>query len=114
MKVDFYVRFRSKFGERLFITGNSAALGGGDEDKPVLMEFLNHEFWHASVDVDPSELDHLEYHYILESIAKEKIHEGERARKISIDAGRAVAVDTWNHAGEYENSFYSAPFTEVY
>lgn len=114
MKVDFYLRFRSKFGEHLYITGNSQELGSGDESKALAMEFLNHEFWHASVEVDPSGFDNLQYHYILESVSKEKIHEGEKARRAELSVAHTVIIDTWNHAGEYENAFYTAPFTQVF
>lgn len=117
MKIDFYLRFRTKFGESLAITGNLLPLGNNDSTQALSMQFLNEEFWHASIELEPQELALLHYQYIFTTANGEVIKEGEKLRQIELDIinqKQVVFVDTWNHAGSYENAFYTAPFKEVF
>jgi len=59
MKIDFYLRFHTKFGQSLAITGNLPALGGDESGKALPMIFLSDELWQASIEIDPSETDTL-------------------------------------------------------
>ena len=52
MKVDFYLRFHTQFGQTLAVVGNLPVLGSDDPDKALPLEFLNDEYWHASVETD--------------------------------------------------------------
>lgn len=117
MKIDFYLRFRTKFGQKLSITGNILSLGNGDQSKAVTMTFLNHEFWHISVDILASEIETLHYQYIFTNEYNEQILEGEKQRFIQINnknREQVTIIDTWNHAGEFENAFYTAPFKNIF
>ena len=64
MKVDFYLRFHTQFGQMLAITGNLPVLGNNEQDKALLMTFLSDELWQASIEIDPSQFDTLHYRYI--------------------------------------------------
>lgn len=117
MKIDFYIRFRTKFGESLAITGNLPVLGNQDVTQALPMEFLNEEFWHASIDLDPALLTKLHYQYVFTTDNGEVIKEEEKFRQIdleTINQKHIVLIDTWNHAGSFENAFYTAPFKEVF
>jgi len=117
MKIDFYLRFRTKFGESLAITGNLMSLGNNDANRSLPMQFLNEEFWHASIEVEPSELSRLHYQYIFTTANGDVIKEGEKFRQLELDVinqKQVVFIDTWNHAGTIENAFYTAPFKEVF
>ena len=63
MKIDFYLRFRTKFGESLAITGNIAPLGNNNGTQVQPLQFLNEELWHTSIEVEPSELPKLHYQF---------------------------------------------------
>ena len=52
MKIDFYLRFHTKFGQSLFITGNLGVLGYNVVDDALPMSFLSEDYWHASVELD--------------------------------------------------------------
>lgn len=117
MKIDFYLRFRTKFGESLAITGNLLPLGNNDGTQALPMQFLNEEFWHASIELEPQDLARLHYQYIFTTANGEVIKEGEKFRQLELDAinqKQVVFIDTWNHAGDYENAFYTAPFKEIF
>ncbi|MGZ4020113.1 MAG: 4-alpha-glucanotransferase, partial [Flavisolibacter sp.] len=116
MKIDFYLRFHTKFGQSLAITGNLPALGSNEPDKALPMTFLSDELWQASLEIDPSGLDTLEYRYafIDEYGAIKKEAEKDRVIDIRKTTDNLLLVDTWNDASFFENSFYSTPFREVF
>lgn len=116
MKIDFYLRFQTKFGESLAITGNTLSLGSGDPSKALTLQFLNNEFWFTSIEVDVTEQESLHYHYLFTDEQGKVVAEGEKDRAVAIgkkDTGHLVIIDTWNYAGEIENAFFSAPFRNV-
>lgn len=117
MKIDFYLRFHTQFGERLSITGNTLSLGNFNEEDALPMNFLTRDYWHASIEIDATEHPSLQYHYVFTNLKGEVFLEGERKRIIDLSASPShhiVFIDTWNYAGSYENAFYSAPFREIF
>jgi len=45
MKVQFYLRFQTEFGDSLLISGNTDELGNDDLSKALPMTYFNEEFW---------------------------------------------------------------------
>jgi 4-alpha-glucanotransferase len=115
MKIDFYLRFHTHFGQTVAVTGNLPVLGNGDSDMALPMEFLNEEFWHGSIEID-EEIDTLHYRYVFINEHGERKKEAETHRVIELKKNRQnlVLVDTWNDPGLFENVFYTTPFTEVF
>lgn len=116
MTIHFYVRFHTQYGQLLSVTGNVEALGNGDAEKAFTLNHLNNDFWHGTIETDFPESGAIRYNYIFTNEEGFRLYEwGER----TIEPGQAShaihlqLVDTWNHAGEYENVFYSDPFQEV-
>lgn len=116
MKVDFYLRFHTQFGQTLAIVGNIPVLGHNDQEKGLVMSFLNDEYWHASIEIEDEELETLEYRYVYTEKNGERKKEGEKDRAIELKKHKhdIVAIDTWNDESFYENAFLTAPFTEVF
>jgi 4-alpha-glucanotransferase len=116
MKIDFYLRFHTKFGQSLAITGNLPVLGSDEPGKALPMSFLSDELWQASIEIDPSETQTLHYRYIFidEKGVSEKEAEKERIIEIKKAKHDLLLTDTWNDPSLVENSFYSTPFKEVF
>ena len=116
MKLDFYIRFHTKFGQKLALLGNLPALGNDELEKALPMSFYNEECWHASLEIDPDEVDHLNYRYVFFNEKGEAIREAERERSVDLKKGNRdlVLMDTWNDNSFFENAFYTTPFTEVF
>lgn len=116
MKIDFYLRFHTQFGQTLAVVGNIPALGNDDPEKATPLSFFNQEFWHLSIELDPSETDWLSYRYIFIDEKGELRKEGEKNRGLSLKktGNSIVVVDTWNDESYHENAFFTAPFTEVF
>ena len=78
MKVDFYLRFHTQFGQLLAITGNLPALGNNEAGQALPMSFLSDELWQASIEIDPTEFDTLQYRYIFIDEKGEQKKEAEK------------------------------------
>ena len=118
MKLQFFIRFHTEFGQSLWISGNTDELGNDNLASALPMEYLDNEFWTTSVELNKKSLAKkgIRYKYFLKTKEGELISEWEHNRFIDEfrkDLNEIKAVDTWNHAGEYENSFFTAPFTKV-
>lgn len=111
MKIDFYLRFRTQFGQTLFITGNVHPLGNDDPQKALPMTFLSEDFWHVSIETDPEKS--IKYRYIFKDENGVLFVDGEKNRILKPVSDNLVAVDTWNYSGQYQNAFYTAAFQEV-
>jgi 4-alpha-glucanotransferase len=112
MKVQLYLRFHTEFGQAIFISGNVDELGGDDLSKALPMNYLNEEFWVATIEIKSKKLSHLHYKYVLRTKEGEMIPEGNCDRRVELNkhTGEVDLVDAWNHAGEFENAFLSRAF----
>ncbi|MFI5130448.1 MAG: 4-alpha-glucanotransferase [Chitinophagales bacterium] len=118
MKLQFYLRFHTEFGQSLWLTGNTDELGNDDLARALPMEYLDSEFWTTTIEVDKKSLpkNGFHYKYFLRTKEGDLVVEWGHDRIIEQfrkDLNEITAIDTWNHAGEYENSFFTAPFTRV-
>lgn len=117
MKLQFYLRFHTDFGQSLWITGDTEELGNNHPSRAMAMEYLNEEFWQASIEIKRKELQKIiSYRYILKNIDGDILYEWGNDRKIDVfrkDLQEVQLADTWNHAGEYENVFFSDAFNKV-
>jgi 4-alpha-glucanotransferase len=115
MRLDFYLRFKTSFGQSLWISDNGE-LGTDLIKGAIPMTYVNDQFWTASIKIDKEEASSFHYKYILRHEDGEIVPEFGKDRLVELP-GHGVKeiqfVDTWNHAGEYENVFYTAPFADI-
>ena len=116
MKIQFYLRFHTRVGQDLYLTGNIPVLGDGDRSKAVMLEYLNNDFWHGVLEIEDTKNLNVQYSYLLKYEDGTVIAEWGKDRIISLK-GESIeeiqVIDTWNHAGEFENAFFSAPFQKT-
>ncbi len=117
IKLQFYLRFHTRFGQSIWISGNIDELGNNDPAKALSLDYLNDEFWYGSVDIRRKETSKsVTYKYILKNEDGELLFEWGNDRSIPLlkkEHNELQITDTWNHAGEYENAFFTAPFNQV-
>ncbi|MEO0008073.1 MAG: hypothetical protein RJA20_2269, partial [Bacteroidota bacterium] len=105
MKIQFYIRYKTRFGESLQISLNN--------HEPVPLAYLNEEFWEATVTVDPKQSDELQWSYIFKDENGDLNSEWGNDRKLKLsdcDQDYLQVFDTWNPAGAVENVFFTQPF----
>ncbi|MFT4093474.1 MAG: 4-alpha-glucanotransferase [Niabella sp.] len=116
MRFVFYLRYYTRVGESLWISGNAAELGG--DHQMVEMKYFNHDYWKLEINIDIEQLQKktLQYRYLFKGTNGELVDEFQQPRTIFL-ATSAVATlkvyDTWNFAGAFGNVFYTAPFQKI-
>lgn len=118
MKLTLRLRFFTRFGQSLFVSGAHPLLGDSNPELAVPLHYLNHEFWEVVLDwpeaAEPKA--GVSYHYILRNADGSLIHDWGNDRFIqpsSWNAGEVLILDSWNDAGAVENVFYTEPFQNV-
>lgn len=116
MKLHFYVRFHTEPGQTLSVTGNIAALGNNSLTEALPMTWLNNDFWQVSADTDTAAMGSIHYKYVLTYADGFKVVEWGNDKEINVNkkgVDEIQLVDRWNYAGEFENTFFTAPFQET-
>ncbi|MGB8193878.1 MAG: 4-alpha-glucanotransferase [Chitinophagaceae bacterium] len=115
-KIQFYLRFHTKYGQSLHVSGNIDALGGHDAARAFPLHYLNNDFWYGTLEVDAAGVAKIQYTYLLRTLEGDVVEEWGNDRIIDI-SGEGIdefqVIDTWNYSGEFENAFYTAPFQDV-
>ena len=57
MRLQFFVRFHTEFGQQLWLTGNHAPLQGTDGQPGIPMNYLNEDFWELTVELTADQLN---------------------------------------------------------
>lgn len=116
MKIQFYLRFFSQPGQRLFISGNCSQLGNQELSEALPMQYLTDEFWTVTIELGKDFENELQYSFLLKDEKDEMVQEWGNDRIVEVlkmPVNEVTLIDTWNHAGEFENAFYSKPFQDV-
>src|ERR1700712_1637049 len=103
MTIHFYLKFYTRFGQALFVSGNIDELGNDKTEAAFPLKYLSHEFWEGSVIVsNKNEIEKISYTYLLRNEDGTEVIDGETQRVINIaevTAEEIVLSDAWNDAG---------------
>jgi 4-alpha-glucanotransferase len=118
MILNFFIRFSTKYGQSLFVSGNNNALGNDDFTQAIPLKYFNEEFWRGKIEIPEADFHsvNIEYRYILNDSDGATVVEWGNDRIIDFDkisTDEIVLIDTWNHAGEIENAFFTKAFQDV-
>lgn len=116
MKINFYLRYHTVYGEELLISGNNKFLGDNDISRAVKLTWYNEDFWHGSIIVPDDFDDIIYYKYILKDQKGVGIFDGEKDRFIDLSSKELKpcnVIDTWNAAGHAGNIFFTKAFSKV-
>ena len=118
MKFTFRVRFHTRPGQSLHLTGNHEIFGGNQPDRALPLNYLNHDFWELSFELPLGDIPdaNIIYNYLLRDENGSLTYDAGRDRVIdlaSFATDEVLFIDTWNDASCYENAFYTQPFQRV-
>ena len=118
MKLIFRLRYRTSYGQSLLLTGNREMLGNGEVERAIPLQYLNQEFWQATIYLTQEALPNVKiaYNYILREADGFTIQDRENGRVIhpaSFAQEEVLIIDAWNHEGFFENVFYTEPFQRI-
>ena len=117
-KFIFQIKFHTKPGQSLFITGNHELLGNNNIVDALPLQYLNDENWVVSIDVDAASIPKqgVEYNYVLKDADNFTVYDWGKDKKLTPDLFKyeeVLITDAWNHAGYFSNAFYTEPFQNV-
>lgn len=116
-KLNFHLRFKTSFGQTIFITGNHSLLGNGNIEAAVPMVYLNEDYWvlHLATKGLLKE-ETIHYSYFIQNTDGTRIFDWGSDKSIIVDqlaTKELVLIDAWNFTGYTDNAFYTAPFANV-
>jgi 4-alpha-glucanotransferase len=116
MTIFFYLRYNTRFGQSIYVSGNHEALGNNMPSDALLLTYLNEEFWLGTVEISDKKPEKITYRYIVREEGNVDILDADKGR--TIDAGNCKAkqiilIDTWNSEGDIGNTFYTKPFQQI-
>jgi len=121
MILHFYLRFHTKVGQNLFVSGTCDSLGNGHTSQALPLQYLNDDYWVAQIELTGKDMVNptIKYKYVLRSLEDDEVIEWGNDRFIDIQMIAIVAkevtlIDTWNKAGNPENVFFTKPFKEIF
>ncbi len=114
----FQLRFTTKPGENLYIIADHPVFGNGEINAALPLQYLNDEMWVASTDIDISSVPvkGITYNYLLRYADGQIIFDWGSDKKIDkgiLKYEEVLVNDAWNHAGYFQNAFYTEPFQNV-
>lgn len=115
--ITFQLRFHTSFGQDLLIVGNHPLLGNNQTGQAVPMQYFNEEYWVLTLPFETADCTGpVTYHYILRNAdgsLQQDWGNDKRFDPLAVKATELHIIDTWNHAGYFENAFFTEPFKKV-
>jgi 4-alpha-glucanotransferase len=118
MTLTFQLRYHTRPGQSLWLSGNHPLLGNEDPGRAVPLEYLDAEFWRVTFNFASGEVPDTEivYDYVLREADGSMTRDLGRDRAIvpaAFEADDVRVIDSWNDPGFIENAFYTEPFRNV-
>lgn len=117
IQLHFQIRYHTSFGQNLYLTGNHVLLGNGDIANAIPMQYLNEQAWTVSIPWPKSASTvPVQYNYVLVNQDGSVVVDWGSDKHIPFsqtEASDIQLIDTWNHAGYFENAFYTEAFQHV-
>lgn len=119
MLLSLYLRFSTKPGQNLKISGNLPQLGGGVISNAVEMQYHDQQHWKIDIQFSKSEIKkypRFNYTYIYTDHHGNYLEDWGEQRFIDLSAlnDDTIILDTWIDMGAIQNNFYTAPFKNIF
>jgi 4-alpha-glucanotransferase len=117
-RITFQIKFHTTYGQSLAITGNHPLLGNNNLEKGLQLEYFNNDYWYGEIQLPEGKTvdTPITYNYFLNELNGTITQEWGDDKVIdprSYTSEELVLIDSWNHPGYVENTFYTEPFKQV-
>ncbi len=113
----FQVRFSTSPGDNLYLLGDHELLGNNHMENAVPLHYFNEDFWYGIVEFDETQqAQPIQYNYFVRYADGTLSADWGRDKRIDFNEYTQediLLIDSWNHAGFYENAFMTEPFVNV-
>ncbi len=117
-EITFKLRFSTRYGQHLCISGSHSLLGDNDLEKAVPLSYIDKDFWGVAITISNAAAikEDITYNYVLKNTDGSISYDWGNDKSFNpslLVEGKTLIIDSWNYAGYYENAFYSEPFQNV-
>ena len=114
MTIKFSIEFNTKWGEEIFITGSSPALGNNDISKALKLSYSGNGVWKGEIKCAITKERVITYRYFVKS-GSGIYYEAGKGRTIALNSStkEIETHDQWQ-GNSIDAPFLSAPFSEVF
>jgi len=112
----FQVRFKTEFGQSIFLLGDHPLLGNGQVANAIPLQYFDEDHWYLKLELEGAVPDEeIVYNYVLKNADGTVSFDWGTDKRVNPakTGGELLCIDAWNYAGYYENSFYTEPFKKV-
>ncbi len=118
MKLTIRMRYRTQFGQALFLCGDHPWFGGGQAERALPLRYVNEEFWELALDLSDTLRPKapVNYYFLLREADGSVTEDFGSDRKLDLSAlgrGHTIIIDSWNDLGAVGNIFFAEPFKKV-
>jgi len=116
MTIRFQLRFSTRYGQKLWVTGNHPALGNLNPQAAFPLQYLNDQYWSAELTLPSKKIpDSITYKYLLQESDGRFVEEGGNGRQLIGIQNLPLlhTLDSWSYAGAFEQTFLSGPFRKI-
>jgi len=117
IKLSFHLKYKTNYGQSIWIYGDHPLLGGGESHNAIPMVYLNETYWVLHLNFPKTDnADKIIYHYLIKDDKGAEILEWGNDKMLDLASftnDELVLIDTWNFAGQIENVFYTEPFSST-
>jgi 4-alpha-glucanotransferase len=118
MKLTIRLRYRTLFGQTLFLCGDHPLFGGGQPEQALPMRFVNEDCWELTLDLLDARRPTVpvSYYFRLRHPDGSVMEDFGGDRKLdltSLGRGHTMITESWNDLGTIENVFSTEPFRKV-
>lgn len=116
MTIRFHLRFSTRYGQRLLVMGDHPSLGAMDPQAAIPMHYLTDQFWSADITLpEKTPPASIRYKYLLQETDGRLVEEWGSDRQLErvLEQPLLQTLDTWSHAGEFEQTFQTGPFRQI-
>lgn len=116
--IRFQLRYRTVYGQEIFVCGDHPLLGNGDPLKAISMYYNNDDRWSLDLNIPTTTLlsKNINYHYILRNSDGSFSFDAGNDKVLTLsdfEVENIITLDSWNFGGYFENAFYTEPFKNV-
>ncbi|WNJ19345.1 4-alpha-glucanotransferase [Pontibacter sp. G13] len=116
MRLRFQIQFSTEWGQQIQVLGAHPLLGAWQDDQAISMEYLQDGQWELTVDIPSSDVEGLEYQYVLRQ-ADGNV-ERSFAKPLVVPQGASEYQeihlnDSWRSAWDPSNAFFRSAFSRV-
>lgn len=115
----FSVNFYTRYGQSLFVVGNHPLLGNNDAERALPMHYVSKELWAAELQLKADELpaEPITYNYVMKDEHGHFVSDWGNDKQLdlqNLSHKKIYTKDAWNHAGYFDNAFFTEPFKNVF